>query len=51
MTQEYIVWIILALIVGYLIYSGIKSFNTTKGGKCSGCSGCGAKEEIEMAVK
>ena len=51
MTQENIVFIVLALVVGYVIYSVIKNFRSKNGSKCSGCSGCSAKEEISKAVK
>ena len=51
MTQDMIVFIVLALVFGYIIYSGMRNILSAKSGKCSGCCGCSASEEIRMAVK
>lgn len=48
MLQEIIVYIILAVVAGLVIYSLIRRFGSRKSSPCDGCSGCDLKD---IAVK
>lgn len=51
MIQEVIVIVILVGVVGWLVQSVVRNYRSNSLGKCSGCCGCSAKDEISTALK
>ena len=47
MTQEIIVYIILAIAILYIIYINIKKKTSKKAGSCGNCTGCELKNKLQ----
>lgn len=51
MTQLILVYIIIALAIGYTIYSLVKTLRVKSTGGCGDSCGCSAKDEFKKAIK
>jgi hypothetical protein len=50
MIQEIVVYVILVLAVGYVIFTLIRKMHTKKASACGGCTGCDLKKDLTCNI-